>query len=87
MGMDIETALRIEALEGRLLATQAALRALIACHPEPERAIDIVANNLDRFAGIALAQAQPDAMVDALAKAEHYLLPSEEELAAARDRR
>jgi len=78
--------LRIEALEGKVLAAHAAVRALIACHPNPERAIGEVSEHLDRFAGIALAGEHPDAMTDSLSKAWHSILPSDEEIATARSR-
>lgn len=43
------------ALEGKVLAAQVAIRALIACHPDPEKAIETVCEHINRFAGIALA--------------------------------
>lgn len=78
--METETRLRIEALEGKVLAAQVAVRALIACHPNPEKAIETVCEHLDRFAGIALAGTWPDAMTDALAAAQNTVLPDDEEL-------
>jgi hypothetical protein len=85
--MDKATELRIEALEGKVLAAHAAIRALIACHPNPEHAIAEVSDHLDRFAGLALAGPHPDAMADALSKAWHSVLPTDEEIDAARTRR
>ena len=71
---------RIDMLQGQVMATQAAIRALIACHPDPEKAIATVCEHLDRFAGIALAGDWPDAMTNAIATAQHTLLPSDDEL-------
>jgi hypothetical protein len=71
---------RIDMLQGQVMATQAAIRALIACHPEPEKAIATVCEHLDRFAGIALAGHWPDEMTNALATAQHRLIPSDDEL-------
>ncbi len=82
--MDAETRARIESLEGKVLAAQVAIRALIACHPAPEKAIDTVCEHLDRFAAIALSDLLPDALTDALASAEHTILPTNEELQRAR---
>lgn len=80
---DAEARARIEALEGKVLATQAAIRALIACHPNPEKAIDTVCEHLDRFAGIALAGTWPEPMTSALSAAQNTILPTEDELRAA----
>ena len=77
---DAEARARIEALEGKVLATQAAIRALIACHPNPEKAIDTVCEHLDRFAGIALAGTWPEEMTNALSTAQKTILPTDEEL-------
>lgn len=71
---------RIDALEGKVLAAQVAIRALIACHPEPEKAIETVCEHLDRFAGIALAGTWPDEMTNALSTAQNTILPNDEEL-------
>lgn len=75
---------RIEALEGKVLAAHAAIRALICCHPHPEKAIDTVCRHLDTWSGIALESQHPDPMVDALAVAQVSLIPNEDEIA--RDR-
>ncbi len=77
---DEEARARIDALEGKVLAAQVAIRALIACHPEPEKAIETVCEHLDRFAGIALAGTWPDEMTNALATAQNTILPNDEEL-------
>ena len=77
---DEEARARIEALEGKVMAAQAAIRALIACHPNPEKAIDTVCEHLDRFAGIALAGTWPDEMTNALSTAQKTILPTDEEL-------
>lgn len=77
---ETEMRLRIESLEGKVLAAQAAIRGLICCHPQPELAIATVNEHLDRFAGIALAGNWPDPMADALAKAHIAILPSDDEL-------
>ena len=77
---DQEARARIEALEGKVMAAQAAIRALIACHPNPEKAIDTVCEHLDRFAGIALAGTWPDEMTNALSTAQKTILPTDEEL-------
>lgn len=77
---DNEARARIDALEGKVMAAQVAIRALIACHPEPERAIEIVCEHLDRFAGIALASTWPDAMTNALSSAQNTILPTDDEL-------
>lgn len=84
--MEEETRIRIEALEGQVLAAHAAIRALIACHHDPEKAIEQVCEHLDRFAGIGLASAQPDEFVDALSKAQDRILPTDVEIASAHDR-
>lgn len=86
--MNLETtANRIESLEGKVLALQMAVRALIACHPDPERAIAVVAEHLEEIAGIALAEDAPDAFVNALSGAETALLPNDTQLANAKRRR
>lgn len=74
---------RIDALEGKVLAAQVAIRALIACHPHQEKAIATVCEHLDRFAGIALAGTWPDEMTNALASAQNTILPNDEELTRA----
>ena len=71
---------RIESLEGKVLAAQVAIRALIASHHDPEKAIETVCEHLDRFAGIALAGTWPDEMANALASAQNTILPNDEEL-------
>ncbi len=81
---DTEARARIDALEGKVLAAQVAIRALIACHPHPEKAINTVCEHLDRFAGIALAGTWSDEMTNALAAAQHTILPTDEELQRAR---
>ena len=81
---DEEARARIDALEGKVLAAQVDIRALIACHPDPEKAIETVCEHLDRFAGIALAGTWPDAMTNALATAQNTILPNDEELQRAR---
>lgn len=81
---DEEARARIDALEGKVLAAQVAIRALIACHPDPKKAIETVCEHLDRFAGIALAGTWPDAMTNALATAQNTILPNDEELQRAR---
>ena len=81
---DTEARERIEALEGKVLAAQAAIRALIACHPTPEKAIETVCEHLDRFAGIALAGDWPDTMTNALSTAQNTILPTDDELRKAR---
>lgn len=75
---------RIDALEGKVLAAQVAIRALIACHPDPEKAIETVCEHLDRFAGIALSGTWPDEMANALSSAQNTILPNDEELRRAR---
>ena len=77
---DEEARARIDALEGKVLSAQVAIRALIACHPDPEKAIETVCEHLDRFAGIALAGTWPDEMTNALATAQNTILPNDEEL-------
>lgn len=81
---DEEARSRIDALEGKVLAAQVAIRALIACHPDPEKAIETVSEHLDRFAGIALAGTWPDAMTNELASSQIALLPNDDELNRAR---
>ena len=71
---------RIESLEGKVLAAQVAIRALIASHHDPEKSIETVCEHLDRFAGIALAGTWPDEMANALASAQNTILPNDEEL-------
>lgn len=75
---------QIDNLHGKVIASQAAIRALIACHPDPEKAIDTVCEHLDRFAGLALARDLPDELADAVSKAQNALLPNDEELKKAR---
>lgn len=81
---DEEARSRIDALEGKVLAAQVAIRALIACHPDPEKAIATVCEHLDRFAGIALAGTWPEEMTSALASAQNTILPNDDELHRAR---
>lgn len=81
---DKQARARIDALEGKVLAAQVAIRALIACHPNQEKAIEIVCEHLDRFAGIALAGTWPDEMANALSSAQNTILPSNDELMRAR---
>lgn len=78
--IDTEARARIEALEGKVMAAQVAIRALIACHPLPEKAIETVCEHLDRFAGIALAGEWSDEMTNALSSAQNTILPNDDEL-------
>jgi hypothetical protein len=80
MTRDAAIMARIERLEGKVLAAHAAIRALIACHPHPERAIATVCEHLDRHASIALAGNHPDELADALAASERVILPTQSEL-------
>lgn len=82
--IDAEARTRIEALEGKVLAAHAAIRALIACHPDQNKALVTVSEHLDRFAGIALAGSYPEAMTNALASADRAIFPTEDELLRAR---
>lgn len=75
---------RIEVLEGQLTATMAALRALIATHPQPSLAIRAVGTNLDVLAAVALASPSTDPFTEAVAAAHGRLLPSTELLRAAK---
>lgn len=75
---------QIDHLHGTVIATQAAIRALIACHPNPEKAIETVCEHLDRFSGLALARSVPDELANALSKAEQTILPTDKELDSAR---
>lgn len=75
---------QIDHLHGTVIATQAAIRALIACHPNPEKAIETVCEHLDRFSGLALARNVPDELANALSKAEKTILPTDKELENAR---
>lgn len=77
---NLEIRARIDALEGMVLAAQVAIRALIACHPEQEKAIATVCEHLDRISGIALARSWPDELANALSSAERMILPTDEEL-------
>ena len=81
---DQEAHMRIDQMEGRLIAAQIAIRALIACHPNPEKAIATVSEHLNRIAAIGLGGAWPDLTIDALATAESNLIPNDEEVQRAR---
>lgn len=85
--MDKATELRIESLEGKIVAMGAAIQALIACHPHPLTAIKVVSEHWDEMAAIALAQDHPDAFVNAVTQAQIALLPSETLLTRAKSLR
>lgn len=79
--MTDEIEMRLNHLEAWLAGTQAALRALIAAQPDPVRAVRLVAAAVEEYTATALAAPQPEAFVDALAKIDIFVLPSERDLA------
>jgi hypothetical protein len=79
--MDAETAARIDHMEGQCVALMSAVRALILCHPDPKRAYDTVARQLDTFAGTALHGSHSEDFLNGIALGEKGMFPSESELA------
>ena len=51
-------------LQGQLLATQVALRGLIASSPDPDHAIAAVRASLEQYAAAGLSSTVPDALLD-----------------------
>lgn len=75
--MEPETERRIESLDGKVLALQTSIRALIACHPHPLIAIATVTAQLDEMTGMALSTQLPDDLVNALVQTQENLLPTD----------
>lgn len=75
-----ELARRVLKLEGQLLATQIALRGLIAAHPDPDQAIASVLATIERFAAAGLASEAPDLVLDGLDNIRGRVLPDDTDL-------
>lgn len=63
-------------MDGQLLATQAAIRALIERHPQPNDAALAVQREIERVISGALQKQVSDAFVDGLQTAKLSLLPA-----------
>lgn len=62
-------------LEGHMLATQAAIRALIMIQPHPNAAALAVQREIERVVSSALPRNLPDSFVEGLQDAKKTLLP------------
>lgn len=62
-------------LDGRLLATQAAVRALISMQPDPALASQRVAQQLEKLVAAALPQMISEQLISGLADAKQAILP------------
>lgn len=73
---------QIEYLSGQVLATQAALRAIILLTPEPALAAKHVAEHLERWLSVGLANANTtEPMLQGIERARDAILPSAADLA------
>jgi hypothetical protein len=61
---------RIDRLEGQVTIALAAIQALMACHPQPDRAAQVVEARLNEFVGIALADDHSDDFVNGMTNAQ-----------------
>lgn len=78
------TAARLTFLEGELLATQAAVRALILLSPNPQSAANAVAAQMEKLVSIALASAHTsDPQIQGMQTARKAVLPSARDIAGA----
>ncbi|OXS92652.1 MULTISPECIES: hypothetical protein [Pandoraea] len=68
-------------LEGQLLATQAAVRALILASNDKYAAMKIVALELDKLTAAALPSTVPEEFVSGIEAARPLLFPSKSDLA------
>lgn len=62
-------------LEGRLLSTQAALRALISMQPDPAQAALRVTQQIELLVSDALHAEIPEHLLHGLSDAKHAILP------------
>lgn len=63
-------------LDAQLLSTQAAIRALINLHPDPNAAALAVQQGIEAVISAALPKTLPDAYIEGLQKAKERMLPS-----------
>lgn len=66
----------LDQLRGQLLATQAAIRALVLSHPDPAAAAVAVSRELNRLEAVALGKMTSEATIAGIAHAKTVLLPS-----------
>jgi len=66
---------KLEQLTGEMLATQAAIRALIALHPDPNTAALAVQREIDKLTAIGLGKPVSDSFLDGIARARQLVLP------------
>jgi len=64
-----------EKLLGHVLATQAAVRALIKLHPDMNAAALAVQREIESVIAEALPTELPDALIDGIAAAKKWILP------------
>lgn len=65
-----------EHMEGQLLATQAAIRALISTHPDRNKAALAVQRELEKLTAIGLGKTLSDSFLDGIAYARRMIFPS-----------
>lgn len=72
---------QLDLLHGMVLGLQAAVRGLIATHPDPERAIEHVHLCLEDMQASGLASAgASDVVLHGLARSEGFVLPTQLQL-------
>ena len=70
----------LDGLQGQLLATQAALRAVLMAHPHPVQAIEAAHAEVEKMAALALGRALSDATVSGIEQARKVIFPSARDL-------
>ena len=68
--------MEIAALEGQLMATQAAVRMLIAGHPESRAMARAVNTEVERLIAAALPTTNEEAFLDGVERARRNFLPT-----------
>ena len=72
---------KLDAIEGQLFATQAAIRALLISHPERIEAVAAVHFQLERLSALATARPTPEAFLDGIARARKNIFPNANDIA------
>jgi hypothetical protein len=70
----------VTTIQGELLGTQAAVRALILAHPDPLAAQRAAIEQIERLLAAALPSKLDDAFVAGIDKSKQRLLPSKKDL-------
>lgn len=66
---------RLHRLDGALLATTAAVRGLIASHPEPRKAAESVIHMLEHLSAQGLGSEVQDALIAGIEEGRQALIP------------